>query len=151
MERAPPPPDVITIDGLKAFGDLERLPVAFRHDKHTETLAKEGKDCLSCHIKDEKTEKRALKFKRLADESKDRSMDIYHAYCVSCHNEALSAGKKSGPITCGECHQGDRRFDSSRELIVFDKSLHYRHAQAAQDKCQLCHHRIRREGPETDL
>ena len=151
-------PDVISIDGLKAFGELERLPVAFRHDKHTEALAKEGKDCLSCHLKDEQTAKRSLRFKRLADESKDQVMDTYHAYCVSCHNEAFSAGKRSGPITCGECHQADRRFVSGRVRIAFDKSLHYRHSQAAQDKCQLCHHEfdekaeklVYREGKESN-
>ncbi|MEN6441028.1 MAG: cytochrome c3 family protein [Syntrophobacter sp.] len=41
--------DMITIDTLAPFGKLELPPVAFPHDKHTEALLKENKDCKTCH------------------------------------------------------------------------------------------------------
>ena len=31
-------------------------------------------------------------------------MDTYHAGCIACHNEQLSAGKTSGPVVCAGCH-----------------------------------------------
>jgi hypothetical protein len=42
--------DIIRIDSMKAFGKLERPPVTFLHQKHTEALAKENKDCTACHL-----------------------------------------------------------------------------------------------------
>ena len=132
-------PDVLYIDGLKAFGNLERLPVPFMHDKHTTALSKEGKDCSACHLK-RKDGKRSLKFKRLSDASKDQVMETYHLACIRCHEQALSDGKASGPITCGQCHTGDEKVASSRVLPDFDKSLHARHASAYDNKCDSCHH-----------
>lgn len=41
--------DVITIDTMKVFGELEKGPVAFLHDAHTSALAKKNKDCTACH------------------------------------------------------------------------------------------------------
>ena len=90
-------PDVLHINGLNTFGSLERLPVPFKHDKHTAALAKQGKDCFACHLKDQDGT-RSLKFNRLSNQSKDQAMDAYHAGCISCHEEALSAGRDSGPI-----------------------------------------------------
>ena len=132
-------PDVIYIDGLKTFGGLERMPVPFQHDKHTLALKKQGKDCAFCHPKAEDG-KRSLKYKRLADTGRDEVMDLYHSGCISCHNEVLSSGEKSGPLVCGECHIGDTKVVSSRVPPKFDKSLHARHTQAMENNCELCHH-----------
>ena len=38
-EADEPRVDIISIDGLKAFGELERQPVVYLHQKHTEALA----------------------------------------------------------------------------------------------------------------
>ena len=73
--------DIVTIDGLKAFGPLERPPVIFLHDKHTEALAKEKKDCLACHLKGEKY--LSLKYQRTEDTDKQAVMDTYHEGCIS--------------------------------------------------------------------
>ena len=42
--------DGITIDTLAVFGDLERPPVVFLHDLHTNALEEKSKDCMTCHL-----------------------------------------------------------------------------------------------------
>jgi Class III cytochrome C family len=131
--------DVITIDGLKAFGTLQRPAVLFHHDKHTQALAKQNKDCSACHetVKD----RLALKFKRLEDTDKQTVMNTYHDNCIACHKKSKALGQKSGPVTCGQCHvRNGAAPPSSWRPMGFDKALHYRHIKANDKKCELCHH-----------
>jgi hypothetical protein len=130
--------DLITIDTLERFGELERPPVVFRHDAHTSALAKRQKDCTACHLKNDKGEQ-SLKFMRLADTGRKAVMDTYHVGCITCHRETRDAGEKSGPETCGECHR-EPRVASKRQPMGFDRSLHYRHVKAQENKCEACHH-----------
>ena len=131
--------DVITIDTLQSFGNLEQPGVVFSHDLHTDALDKQNKDCAACHLSE--NDGQSPKFKRLKDTSKQEVMDIYHFDCMKCHKEMSAAGEKAGPVEkCGECHQGRPKVVSARQLIVFDKSLHYRHTVANKDKCERCHH-----------
>jgi hypothetical protein len=132
--------DIITIDGLRAFGALERPAVLFQHDKHTQALAKENKDCSVCH--DTVKDRLSLKFKRTDDAGKQVVMDVYHDNCIACHKETgKTQGKKSGPVTCGQCHVEQAGAPSSTwRAIDLDKSLHYRHVKANEKKCELCHH-----------
>ena len=76
-------PDVIKIEVLKKFGDLERPVVTFLHDKHSEAVREMGKDCTACH--EEKDGKLVLMYKRDADLSRQAVMDIYHDNCITCH------------------------------------------------------------------
>ena len=46
----------------------------------------------------------------------------------------------SGPVTCGECHIKDADQDILWAPIDLDKSLHYRHVLAMDQKCEQCHH-----------
>ncbi|MEE8431041.1 MAG: cytochrome c3 family protein [Candidatus Desulfatibia sp.] len=131
-------PDVITIDTLTVFGKLERPPVAFLHDKHTDTLKKKNKDCMTCHLSE--NERLSPKFKRLEDTGRKAVMDIYHNNCITCHAEMRAAGEKAGPIVCGQCHPKKPLIMSSGVPMSFDKSLHYRHSTAQKDKCERCHH-----------
>ena len=131
--------DVITIDALKSLGALEQPPVVFLHDLHTDAVEKQNKDCSACHLSEEN--RQSPKFKRLKDTSRQQVMDIYHIDCMQCHREVRKAGEKAGPVEkCGQCHQGQPKAVSDKELIVFDKSLHFRHTEAAKDKCEACHH-----------
>lgn len=131
-------PDIIAIDVLKRFGPLERPAVQFLHDAHTEALAKEKKDCLSCHSKEEKY--LSPKFKRLMDSDREAVMDIYHRECIGCHMDTAGAGKKSGPLVCAGCHSNKPLYTSSRQPMGFDKSLHFRHSKSQGKKCEVCHH-----------
>ncbi|RJR42423.1 MAG: cytochrome C [Desulfobacteraceae bacterium] len=134
-----PRADILPIDAMDSFGELERPKVHFLHDRHTDALEKKGKDCLTCHL----TEKDRLspKFKRLVDGTKNDVMDIYHSECMACHKQAGTSGEKTGPVeSCGECHREADRWIDSRVPMGFDQSLHYRHTRTTEDKCELCHH-----------
>jgi hypothetical protein len=130
--------DLFQIDSLKAFGKLERPPVMFLHQKHTEALEQKNKDCTTCHL----TEKDRLvpKYMRLKDSAKLTVMDIYHANCIGCHKQTADAKQKSGPVVCGDCHKDKPAVASSWQPIGMDKSLHYRHSKAQKEKCERCHH-----------
>ena len=130
--------DIISIDSMRVFGNLERPPVTFLHQKHTEAVEKQNKDCTACHL----TEKDRLvtKYMRLKDTTQQEVMDIYHANCVACHKETAAAKQKSGPLVCGECHKERPDLVSNWQPIGMDKSLHYRHSKAQDQKCERCHH-----------
>jgi hypothetical protein len=130
--------DIIHIDSMQIFGALERPPVPFLHQKHTEALEKKNKDCTVCHL----TEKDRLvsKYMRLKDTTKQEVMDVYHINCVACHKATADAREKSGPVVCGECHRDKPDLVSLRQTIGMDKSLHYRHSKAHDEKCERCHH-----------
>ncbi len=114
--------DIIQIDSMQQFGKLERPAVTFLHQKHTEALEKKNQDCKACHL----TEKDRLVFKymRLEDSSSQAVMDVYHTNCIACHQQTADGGGKSGPLTCGECHQERMDLTSIWEPIGMDRSLH---------------------------
>lgn len=130
--------DVIQIDALKVFGKLERHTVEFLHDKHTDALEKKNKGCSACHKSE--NYKLSPKFMRLSDEKKKTSEDIYHKECIGCHQKAIDKKEASGPVTCGECHKDTPTVGSLKVPISLNKSLHYRHSKAYENKCEKCHH-----------
>ena len=131
--------DLLTLDGNRSIRELERPPVQFPHDLHTEALAKQDKDCKTCHLLHE-DERLSPLFMRLAGEDLDNMEALYHDHCITCHNENAAAGIESGPVSCGECHSKTPVYGSSRRPFGLDKSLHYRHVKASKDKCETCHH-----------
>ncbi len=130
--------DIIVIDSMKVFGDLERPGVTFPHDKHTNALEKQGKDCSTCH--QTKDDQLVYKFKRVVDKDQESTLDIYHTDCITCHQDRADADLESGPVECGTCHVVEPEEIAAREAISFDASLHTRHIKAADDKCESCHH-----------
>ena len=132
--------DIIIIDSMKIFGDLEKAAVSFPHDKHTDALEKQGKDCKTCH--QTKEDELIFKFQRSAEIDYDTSLDIYHTNCINCHEERASANLETGPVECGECHQLRPKVVADQGLIDFDSSMHARHIKAAEDKCESCHHSV---------
>lgn len=145
--------DVVIIDTMKMFGELERPEVVFLHDLHTEALEKKGRDCSACHLSGknyeiipdtlkaavEGVDRMSPRFKRIRDAGRQEVMDIYHTHCIDCHTNMTDAGEKSGPVACGECHK-EEITPSSRAPMGFDKSLHFRHSKAYDKKCERCHH-----------
>jgi hypothetical protein len=130
--------DIIPIDSMKVFGKLERPPVTFLHQNHTEALEKKNKDCTTCHLSEK--DRMSAKYMRLEDTTKQEAMDIYHTNCIACHKETADAKEKSGPVVCGECHKDKPAVISSWQPIGMNNSLHYRHSKAQDEKCEKCHH-----------
>lgn len=130
--------DLIVIDTLKTFGDLERPPVSFMHDRHTRALEKLNQDCSTCHPS--KDERLSPKFGRLEDTTKNAVMDVYHNGCIDCHKQTKAEKRASGPVTCGGCHKASIPVVSNRQPSGMDKSLHYRHSRALDNQCEQCHH-----------
>lgn len=130
--------DLIQIDTLKQYRNLERPAVSFLHDKHTDALGKKGKDCNTCHLSEE--DRLVPLFQRMKDAGRGVVMDIYHTGCIECHTKTLTQNEKSGPIICAECHQKTTRVIFARQPMGFDYSLHVRHSEAYQKKCEQCHH-----------
>jgi hypothetical protein len=130
--------DLIVIDGMSSFGRLKKQPVEFLHDAHTEALTKKNLDCTTCHL----TEKDRLspKFKRIKDTDRKEVMNLYHKECLSCHGEMKLAGEEAGPVECDGCHREKAQYVSSRQPMGFDQSLHFRHSEAQDGKCERCHH-----------
>ena len=93
--------DIIRIDSMRVFGKLERPPVTFLHQKHTEALEKKNKDCSVCHLsdKDPSVDKKRMstRYMRLKDSTKQEVMDIFHDNCIDCHKETRAANSTSNP------------------------------------------------------
>lgn len=139
--------DIIKIRAMEVFGPLERPGVIFLHDKHTDIQQTRQKDCGVCHLVEKN--RQSQKFKRFEDTSRELTMGIYHKGCIECHKEASVAGKESGPIEeCGGCHNPDAGKASFRKPFVFNKSLHFRHLKASENKCEVCHHEYNESGKQ---
>lgn len=105
---APAQDEVMVLQG-KAFGTRERPAVPFPHGRHAE-----GLDCTRCHHRFESGANvwtagdatacaacHALK----ASGKTPGLRNAWHTLCLGCHKQELGAGKKSGFVTCGECHR----------------------------------------------
>lgn len=139
--------DILIIDTLAAYGPLDQSPVAFLHDKHTQTLAKHKdfyqKACQTCHqVKDGRM---VLAFQRPEDARGQTALkDTYHSGCIGCHASMAKAGLAAGPqdVDCKGCHAAPTAVSGWQALSV-DKRLHFRHARtqaSAENKCGACHH-----------
>ncbi len=143
---AGPRADRITIDTLAAYGKLELPPVTFFHDKHTEALKKEKKDCQACHL--EEKGKLSLTYKRTKATKPEDIQLIYHEGCIGCHMDMAAQGKHTGPLDgfCRACHNAAPPAGVALEAGL-DKVLHYRHVASKdisvpknKDNCGACHH-----------
>ena len=132
--------DILILDISKQFGKLEKASVEFLHDAHTEALAKKKIDCKTCHLT--KDDKLVPKFKRLEDKDRVEVMNIYHDGCISCHGEMKKEGEKTGPVECDDCHRTEKKYTSIRQPMGFDLSLHARHVEVHEKKCEQCHHKF---------
>ena len=130
-------PDIINIDFIKVFGDLERHSVIFPHDKHTDAVEKSGGNCQTCH--DLKGDKLSQEFIGSDDKNRKAVMDNFHINCIGCHEKTKGDNIQSGPVACADCHQEKPLTVSSRQPMGLDNSLHYRHSKAYDNKCEACH------------
>lgn len=140
-------PDLIKIDTLAAYQKLELPAVTFQHDKHTDALLKEKKNCETCHFVE--NGKLSFSYKRKEGTKPAELKDLYHSSCIGCHNETAAAGKKSGPPDgfCRSCHNAEPPA-GARLQAGLNKVSHYRHIgskalpapSGQKDNCGACHH-----------
>ena len=123
------------------FEELERPPVEFYHDKHTIALRKEG--CGVCHPKGE-SGNFIFRYPKLRDDRTEQSlMKSYHDSCIGCHREISKAGRKSGFVTCGECHVSKGR-SKEYEYVPIGPDYYLHLEDTYHTNCLLCH----KEGEE---
>jgi hypothetical protein len=135
--RLPPGSDMIRIDAMKTFGDLERPEVLFPHDRHANAIEKTGGDCKTCHkVKEDKLLQTFMAYQYT--NGKD-AMDTFHDTCIGCHKDNTSKNQSTGPVACADCHNSNPQVLSSRQPMGMDNSLHYRHLKAYDKKCEVCH------------
>jgi len=141
-----------------------------RHTSFLEKKRKEGNgkqseagyDCAVCHMSNDKGFSTKFKWSRDMDaapsvgaapnmgqtpdlnniKNKDKKslVDMFHADCILCHRETAVENQTQGPVTCGGCHVENVPAQPDRGPFDFDKSLHFRHVKANENKCESCHH-----------
>ena len=124
------------------FKDIERPPVQFYHGKHADALKQKG--CNVCHPADQEGNL-VYTYPKVRDKKSKKSlMNSYHDDCIGCHKKLAKEGKKTGPVTCGECHVRENTEKAREEApwpdAGFDYYLHHVHADAAGGDCGVCHH-----------
>jgi len=149
----------IAIAHSEIFGVLQRPPVIFDHQKHVEVIEKEGKKewdtCKTCHRvkRDKKDKKEFLVFdfpKEISKKDYKGYMNAYHKECIGCHKQRMKENKKTGPVTCGDCHKENVNIAKFKYPVMeFDFKLHDEHEKKLKDRtknktvketCKLCHH-----------
>jgi len=114
---------------------LKRAPVMFRHATHTAALKEEG--CEACHPKQAASS--SFSFPKERDETRrDAFMDSFHNVCVACHTQRASEGKKTGPVTCGECH-ADEKGVPPQEYVPISPEYYDALRDTYHKECLACH------------
>jgi len=116
-------PEDILLNDHSVFTSRERPAVAFPHMSHINN----GIECKTCHhrfqggknVLDEMElqegaegikcatchkEKPGFRLSPDLDASKRNLQQAFHRECMGCHRQLTQEGKKSGPVTCGQCH-----------------------------------------------
>ena len=126
---------------------LERPPVQFYHDKHTNALKKEG--CGICHPENKNKDIKGeftYSYPKIRDEKdKETLMNSYHNDCIGCHNKRTKEGKESGAVTCGECHVKKKEYEKLEYLPIVP-DYYQPAADIYHQDCIACH----KEGKEPD-
>ncbi|MDY7032317.1 MAG: cytochrome c3 family protein, partial [Thermodesulfobacteriota bacterium] len=135
-EMSDSPGRPIFLSGTDLFAELERPPVKFYHDRHTTALKNEG--CGACHPQMTDGTFLFIYPKVKYDKTEKNIMKSSHESCIGCHNDMLKQGKKSGFVTCGECHAvKERRKETAYVPIGPD---YYEHLEDTyHTNCLLCH------------
>ena len=128
----------ILISDAGIFKKLERPPVEFYHDKHTLALEKEG--CGVCHPQN--TDGWFIfKYPKQKDDSTEQGlMNSYHDSCIGCHKSVASEGRKSGHVTCGECHKIKAKSHQDIEHLPIGPD-YYNLEDTYHRECVVCHNK----------
>lgn len=118
--------------------NLDRAPVKFFHDKHTKALEDKEEGCELCHMKNiDKVYDFTYPAKK-DDATKAAFTNSFHDECIGCHSKMNEDDKKTGPLTCGECHIIDEDFHNKDYLPIMPE--YYEPLRDTHHKnCIACH------------
>lgn len=149
-----PSVDALRIDAAARLKKTPEMPPAvFRHDRHTEALAAQGKDCTACHEAPQAG--RAFVFRATGGKADAEELErLYHEGCIGCHADSQTPRSAPQDGQCRLCHDAGARFadDADQPRPRMGKALHARHAASEalqpdfavpEDKgrnCGVCHH-----------
>jgi len=135
------PENLILIKKTQLFGKIERPGVVFDHEKHVLAVQKQGKKCDVCHSFNIYGESDFSYPKNIKSKDRKTLMNGFHDSCIGCHKENIKADRKSGPITCAECHKTENeKLVLKYPVVEFDFYLHDKHNKKLKNDCSLCHH-----------
>jgi hypothetical protein len=136
------PGHIIRVGMEVHWGKLQRPAAFFDHDAHTREL--KGQECDLCHRLQERRQEKDIRIygfpKDKVPAEREALMDGYHAACTGCHQERLGQGRAAGPVTCGQCHPVAPALGKTWAAVRFDYAIHHKHRDAAESKCETCHH-----------
>ena len=107
--------EIIMLEHEDVFVELKRPSVEFPHMMHEDSLGDQG--CGLCHhifdqekgtlVYSEGDEQACADCHGLKKEGKALALrEAFHKSCTGCHRQMKKSGpEKTGPTTCGECHQ----------------------------------------------
>lgn len=108
------PPDTVKIDNDKAFfkeGKRTKPPVEFSHLKHEKQHKIACNECHHVYKDGKNTWKQSDKVQKCSEchkaveEGKTLTLqNAFHKNCKDCHTKLKTAGKKTGPVLCAQCH-----------------------------------------------
>ena len=134
----------ISIAHTEIFGTLQRPQVVFDHKKHEEAYKKEG--CMTCHPVNDKN-KLIFNFpKKIKGKGKKAVIKAFHDECIECHKKSVKEKKKTGPVTCNDCHKKELAMvEMKYPKVEFDFRDHNKHVKLLKEKfgkddCGQCHH-----------
>ena len=66
--------------------------------------------------------------------------DTYHRDCIACHKDPAKTAHDAAKLDWKSFYIREQyALETSRPNVVMDYKLHYRHEQALDKKCELCH------------
>jgi len=133
---------------VEVYGDLDRYPVRFDHDRHTDRLGADA--CASCHHERDDSgggvtyvsghEAACETCHGLEASNGTRGLtEAYHDTCLKCHEERSEEGKRpTGPQACSGCHVKQPLPDWV-EPVTFEHAWHIP-VMERDGSCAACHH-----------
>ena len=94
--------------------------------------------CGECHA--EVTGYHSIEYLPRMPEYYEPLRDTYHRDCIACHKDPAKTAHDATKLDWKSFYiRENYRLETSWPKVVMDYKLHYRHEQALERKCELCH------------
>jgi len=125
---------VLTLDGVDS---LKRPVIQFNHEKHVTELGENN--CRTCHA-DNQDGGLIFTFPKNPPETDNEEdlMNAWHNACITCHTERDQEAKKTGPLTCGQCHIRESEHSAAEHVPILP-SYYEPLRDSHHGECLNCH------------